>query len=90
MGVSEMASFTHSDALAIVHAIDSDRLIRTKIEGNGIQLTVLHKNDGETVVFVKTNGIQFQIWDVRHAYIDGDGVTIYAEHSAPVHIVIRD
>lgn len=85
-----MASLTHSDALAILHAIDSDRLIRTKIEGDGMQLTVLHKNDGETVVFVKIDGVQFQIWDVIHGSIEGDGITIYAEHSAPVHIVIRD
>lgn len=85
-----MASFTHSDALAILHAIDSDRLIRTEIEGDGIQITVLHKKDGETVVFVKIDGVHFQIWDVVHGSIEGDGITIYAEHSAPVHIMIRN
>lgn len=85
-----MVSFTRSDALAVVRAIDSKRLIRTKIEGDGIQLTVLHKKDGETVVFVKIDGVEFQIWDVLHGSIEDDGITIYAECSAPVHIMIRD
>lgn len=85
-----MPSLNNSDALTIVHAIDSKRLIRTKIEGDGVQLTVLHKKDGETVVFVRMEGVDFQIWDVLHGSMEGDGITIYAEHSAPVHIMIRD
>lgn len=85
-----MPSLNNSDALAVVHAIDSKRLIRTKIEGDGVQITVLHKRDGETVVFVKIDGVQFQIWDVVHCSIEGDGITIYAEYSAPVHIMIRE
>ena len=36
------------------------------------------------------NGVvQFQIWDVVHGSIEGDGITIYAEHAAPVHIMVR-